>query len=246
MKQKSIKIIVSILLSAVLFVSIFIVLIYNGVLLLNNPSEKQYPVKGVDVSSYQGEIDWEVLANENIQFAFIKATEGSTYVDPNFSANYNAAIKTQLRIGAYHFFSYDSSGKTQAENFISVVPKTEGMLPPVADVEFYGNKETILPNKDDVYRELSIFLLELEKHYGMKPIIYATEKSYRLYIENNFSQYDLWIRNVISKPTISETNPWIFWQYTNRETLNGYAGEERFIDMNVFNGSKEEFLQYGK
>lgn len=120
------------------------------------------------------------------------------------------------------------------------------MLPPVADVEFYGDKEINLPDEKDVYRELSIFLLELENYYGIKPVIYTTEKVYRLYIENNFDEYDLWIRNVVTKPSISNVPRWVFWQYTNREQLKGYAGEEKFIDMNVFYGSREEFLNYGK
>ena len=98
-------------------------LIWNGVILLNNPSVKKYPIRGVDVSSYQGDINWPVLASQNISFAFIKATEGSTSVDDNFEYNYIQAQKTNLRIGAYHFFSYDSSGKTQADNFIATVKK---------------------------------------------------------------------------------------------------------------------------
>ena len=52
-------------------------LFYNGVVLFNNPSNMEFPVRGVDVSSYQGTIDWNVLASQNIQFAFIKATEGN-------------------------------------------------------------------------------------------------------------------------------------------------------------------------
>ena len=78
---------------------------------------------GVDVSAFQGKIDWHILAGESISFAFIKATEGSGYVDDNFEDNWRKASQTDLKIGAYHFFSYDSSGLTQAENFIQTVPK---------------------------------------------------------------------------------------------------------------------------
>ncbi|MDR0918019.1 MAG: DUF1294 domain-containing protein [Oscillospiraceae bacterium] len=219
-------------------------LFYHGVLLFNNPSKKNYPVRGVDVSSYQGEIDWALLAENDIEFAFIKATEGSSFVDEYFLKNYENALKTDLRIGAYHFFSYDSSGLTQAQNFISVVGKIDDMLPPVVDVEFYGDKEKNLPDKDDVTRELTAFLTAIEEHYNQKPIIYATEKSYKLYISENFSDYDIWIRNVFTSP--SNNKDWTFWQYTNREKLDGYSGKEKFIDMNVFNGSQEEFESYGE
>jgi lysozyme len=222
------------------------ILFYNGIFLLNNPSEQKYPVRGVDVSSYQGEIDWNTLANHNIQFAFIKATEGSSYIDEYYAENYENAIKTNLRVGAYHFFSYDSPGKTQAQNFISVVLNTDDLLPPVIDVEFYGDKERNPPDHESVRQELSDLLLALEEHYGKKPIIYATEKSYELYIAESFMDYDLWIRNVFSRPSVSNNRSWTFWQYTNREVLDGYVGKEKYIDMNVFCGTQEEFDNYAK
>ena len=64
-----------------IFLYFFIILWYNGLIWPNTPSKKKYPVRGVDVSSYQGEIDWETLENQDIDFAFIKATEGSGYED---------------------------------------------------------------------------------------------------------------------------------------------------------------------
>ena len=219
-------------------------LFYTGVLLFNNPSREEYPVRGVDVSSYQGEIDWQILSKSGIDFAFIKATEGSSAVDPCFQSNWEGAFKTDLRIGAYHFFSYDSPGLSQAENFISVVPKSPLMLPPVVDVEFYGDKEQNPPDKAKTEEELTALLKALTQHYGVKPILYATEKSYSLYIADSFREYDIWIRNVLSAPTLSDGRGWTFWQYTNRGRLSGYQGEESYIDINVFAGNREEFLAY--
>ena len=118
----------------------------------------EYPVRGVDVSSYQGEIDWKTLSSQNLSFAFIKATEGSSFVDPCFDYNYEKAQKTDLRIGAYHFFSYDSSGEDQAENFISTVSKIDNMLPPVIDLEFYGDKEKNPPEQKAVREQLDRML----------------------------------------------------------------------------------------
>jgi len=227
-------------------VTIIGLLLYNGVIFFNNPSLRQYPVRGVDVSSYQGTIDWDALAGQDIDFAFIKATEGSSYVDSNFELNYANTIKTNLRIGAYHFFSYDSSGATQATHFISTVSTYNNMLPPVVDVEFYGDKEKNLPDKETTQHELSDLLLRLEEHYGCKPIIYATEKSYRLYIAGAFEKYDIWIRNVITSPNLSDDRRWTFWQHTNRDKFDGYSGKEQYIDINVFYGSKEQFDSYAK
>lgn len=241
--KKKILLIFSSVLAFVLIVCIVLAaLLYNGIILLNNPSLEEFPVRGVDVSSYQGEIDWNVLSKENVSFAFIKSTEGSTHVDRYFENNLNNALKTNLKVGAYHFFSFDSSGETQAENFIVNVPKIEGMLPPVVDVEFYGDKENYPPSKEYVKKELTEILKLLENHYKVKPIIYTTEKVYDLYIKNNFNDYDLWIRNVICKP--NKNTVWKFWQYTNRETFEGYKGDEKYIDVNVFNGSVRDFLNY--
>lgn len=222
-------------------------LFWFGVVKFNNPSQKTYPVRGVDVSVYQGDIDWQTLAGQNIDFAFIKATEGSSFVDPNFSYNYENAIKTGLRIGAYHFFSFDSGGDTQAANFIDTVYKYQSMLPPVVDFEYYGKYVKQPPtDKEAVRKELSVMLEALEEHYGVKPIIYATETSYEYLIADSFESYDIWIRDVFAKPKLCGGRKWTFWQYTNRERLKGYDGKEKYIDMNVFYGTKEEFDNYGK
>lgn len=215
-------------------------LFWNGIILLNNP--KNYAVKGVDVSHYQGEIDWEVLASQEIEFAFIKATEGSSYVDDKFAENCANAKKTDLRVGVYHFFSFESAGEAQAKNFTENVKAEAGMLPPVVDLEFYGEFAKNPPEKDVVIENLDVLLEKLEQFYGMKPIIYATEESYYLYLADDYSDYDLWIRNVISAP--KKDIDWTFWQYTNRERLDGYSGEEKYIDVNVFNGSAKEFAEY--
>lgn len=219
-------------------------MVWNGVIILNGLSAKKHPVKGVDVSSYQGEINWKELSGENISFAFIKATEGSSFVDKKFAYNFDEAQKTHLAVGAYHFFSYDSAGATQAENFIDTVKPYEGMLPPVIDLEFYGDKEMNPPRREYVDSQLKAMLQILEDHYGQKPIIYATEKSYALYLSGDYDDYDIWIRNVITKPELSDHRSWTFWQYTNRERLSSYHGKEKYIDMNVFNGSVQEFNEY--
>lgn len=223
-----------------------VLLVLNGIILLNNSSAKAYPVRGVDVSWYQGDINWNTLAKQDIDFAFIKATEGSSHVDKKFHYNFEQALNADLKVGAYHFFSYDSEGKTQAENFIKTVQKIDDMLPPVVDIEFYGDKKKNLPQKEATQEQLSVLLDELEKHYGKKPIIYATKKSYDLYIANSYQEYDIWIRSVYNKPTLSDGNTWIFWQYTDKEQLDGYVGVEKFIDVNVFYGTKEQWDAYAK
>lgn len=236
-----IKKLIIIFCALLILTSTFGLLLYNGVIWFNNPSKEAYPVRGVDVSIYQGDIDWNVLSNEGIDFAFMKATEGSGFVDENFKFNLENAMKTSLKIGAYHFFSFESPGETQGENFIENVPNHPELLPPVVDIEFYGDFINNPPSKEKTEEILNPLIEKLKNHYGKPPIIYATYDSYDLYIKGSYKDCPIWIRDIIKKPTLSDNREWTFWQYSNREKLNGYAGVEKFIDMNVFNGSLENF-----
>ena len=74
-----------------------------------------------------------------------------------------------------------------------------------------------------------------------KAIIYATYKSYNLYIMNNFKDNYIWIRDVFFRPSLRDNRDWTFWQYTDKVKLAGYNGKESKIDMNVFNGNSKEF-----
>lgn len=220
------------------------VLWYNGIIWFNTPSMKKYPVRGVDVSSYQGTIDWKKLESQDVSFAFIKATEGSGYTDEYFAENYKNSAETDIRVGAYHFFSFDSPGKTQAENFIKAVEKREGMLPPVIDVEYYNGNGSNPPDEDNARQNLHDLISALYEYYGMNPVIYATDVTYNRYIKNHFEENDIWIRSIFTKAELSDGREWTFWQYCNRGRLEGYDGIEKFIDLNVFNGTKEEFENY--
>lgn len=236
---------------------VFFILQHNGLVWLNMPSLKAYPIRGVDVSAHQGQIDWEILAKEHISFAFIKATEGSSWVDKQFASNFENAQKAGLYVGAYHFFSFDSPALTQAANFIAQVPPlmSEKLLPPVVDVEFYGSKASNPPPKEDVYREIEVLLVRLEEHYGMKPIIYTTPSFYDMYLRNQFESYPLWIRSVFFAPhsfiarvfnVHFAKDRWSFWQYNPKAVLKGYSGGERYIDLNAFNGDLEHFQSWLK
>lgn len=218
--------------------------IYQGKITINHPSEADYPIRGVDVSYYQGEIDWEVLSKENIDFAFIKATEGSSHIDIKFGENWEQSGKTGLKRGAYHFFSFESEGDAQAEHFISVVPKEEGMLSPVIDIEFYGDRFHNRPDVEETRKQFQNLLDRLEEYYGVRPLIYATESSYSTYIRGAFDDYPLWIRNVYFSPNMGMPGKWTFWQYDSEAKLQGYSGEEEHIDLNVFYGSEKEWIKF--
>lgn len=209
---------------------------------VNTLFAKNYPVQGIDVSHYQGDIAWEVLQKQNIDLAYIKATEGSSHVDEKFEENWKNAALTSLKTGAYHFFSFDSEGETQAENFIQTVGSLKGKLLPVIDVEYYGDKFKNPPDKEKVIKELKDMCACLELEYGVKPMLYTTNKVYHKYLkgEFDFEEYPLWIRDVYFTPDITIQDEWTLWQYSDTSILEGYSGSEKYIDVNVFNGDLVE------
>ena len=193
----------------------------------------------MDVSNYQGDIDWERLEEQGVKFAYIKATEGSGHVDESAQKNIKNSAKTDIKRSCYHFFSFDSSGHTQAQNYISVVGKNEIDLPPVIDIEYYGDKASNKPTREETVEILQPLLDELEDYYGVKPIIYTTLPVYYRYVKPICGEsYPLWIRCKQTEPDFVD---WTFWQYDDQGQLDGYHGVESCIDYNVFNGSSEEF-----
>ena len=194
---------------------------------------------GVDISSYQENVDMKTLKNQNIAFVYIKATEGSSSQDSKFSANWENAKKADFLAGAYHFFSYDSPGKTQAENFIQTVGKDlHGRLIPAVDIEYYGDKEENPPKKEDVIRELTDYVQAIETEYGVKPLIYTGSDIYDKYLAGTFDDYKYWISSLYTPLRWNYQKDWYIWQYLNIGVLDGYSGGEKYIDLNILNDSK--------
>ncbi|MCQ2545957.1 MAG: glycoside hydrolase family 25 [Clostridia bacterium] len=206
--------------------------------------DNPYPVKGIDVSLYQKDINWEGLKDDDIAFAFIKATEGSNYVDENFRENWEGARKAGVPAGAYHFMSFETDAEDQAENFINTVPKKHGSLPPVVDVEFYGDYADDPPDRSQVCDRLDIILEMLEKRYHRKPIIYTNNHCYNLYLHNGYDDYPIWISDPSIPDSLPDGREWTFCQYTFKGLSENVAGGEKYVDFNVFNGSKWDFRKF--
>lgn len=214
-----------------------------GLIWFVNPSSDYFPVRGVDVSHHQGQIDWPVIKEQGISFAYIKATEGTTLVDPRFAENWEGARAAGLRFGAYHFFNSTVSALDQARHFIATVPADPQAMPPVLDVEC----PVLLSEADraDVRAEIRTYLETVEAHYGQRPVIYATYQTYDAYLIYEFDDYPLWIRSIFAPPTLLTGRNWIIWQYNPRGRLKGYTGPERFIDLNVFGDDRDSFRRFG-
>jgi len=226
-----------IILFVTLFLLFFLFLIYKGYIWPNQLFAKNYLIHGIDISHHQNEINWGNIADDSkIKFAFIKATEGEDFIDPLFETNWSNSKNAGLIRGAYHFYSFSSSGKAQAENFISNVPVEENTLPPVIDIEFSGNSKNV-PSREELTKELNIFISIIENTYKQKPILYLTYDSYNDFIKGDYEEYDIWIRDIVKPPNL-ENQDWLFWQYSNRGRIEGI---NTYVDQNVFYGDMEEF-----
>lgn len=180
---------------------------------------------GVDVSHHQGRIDWDLFRRQQVEFAYIKATEGGDYRDSLFSHNMSAARGAGIAVGAYHFFTFCRSALDQARNFINQVSAVKGDLPPVVDVEFVGNCKVRLP-VDSLHAELKRFIVRIQEVYGVDPVIYTTEEFYERYRMEAFGGYRFWIRNMRGAPECTED--WFVWQFRVGEL----EGCERGVDFN--------------
>lgn len=213
---------------------------------INGWFAERYSINGIDVSHHQGEIDWKKIEEQDVDFAFVKATEGSSHIDERFAENWEQVKDTSILAGAYHFFSFDSGAETQAQQFIDTVGVLDGHLSPVIDVEYYGDKRINPPEKGKLVSSLKEMLTILEEKYQVKPIIYTTYPMYFKYLKEDFGDYPLWIRNVYFKPGSELGQEWMFWQYSDTEVLEGYGegGTETYIDRNVFAGDKEDLKRF--
>jgi lysozyme len=204
------------------------------------PFSWRYPVRGIDISRHQGAINWKKLsASGKVDFVYIKATEGCDYVDPFFPAHWQAAKKSAIVRGAYHFYSLHKPGVPQAEHFLRVVKPGHGDLPLAVDLEFETGKKRP-PEKKRFLAELAAFDKRVYAAYGYFAIYYLNEDFYRYYFADRPMKNRLWIRGIYHKPAIMKKTGWLFWQYSDFGRVEG-IGER--VDLDVFNGSRREFAR---
>lgn len=196
---------------------------------------KGYEIRGIDISHYQGKINWEKLSNAQIEhspirFVVIKATEGSTQIDDCFQDNFKNARDYGFIRGAYHFWSNKSSARDQARFFLKKVHLKDGDLPPVLDVE---NKPEDM-SVEDFQREILTWMHIVEDKYHVKPILYTYYKFKNQYLNTSvFDDYPYWIAHYYVDE-IEYEGDWKFWQHTDAGRLPGIKGT---VDFNLYNGS---------
>lgn len=180
---------------------------------------------GIDVSSYQKDIDWEkVCADKRIKFVYIKATEGSTYTSPHFEFNIENARKHGLKVGSYHFLRTTSSLKSQFENFKKSARRDEQDLLPLIDFENKGSW-----THKQIIDSLEAFAGMIREHYHCEPMIYTMTSFYNSYLSPYFNKYPIFIaRYSTSQPQLSNGAQYMLWQYTDQGQVDGI---DHAVDM---------------
>lgn len=200
-------------------------------------------IPGIDVSKWQADIDWLKVKHTGVCFAFIKASQGISHIDPFFSINWQAARAAGIIRGAYHYFHSRLDAEVQAESFYRLLSVDAGELPPVVDLEAPETSGSAL------MLALSRFLQKFEKLSGLRPMIYTSPGFWNSYVTpyppewpNN---YPLWIAHYgVDRPSIPY--PWLnfnFWQFSEKGEVAGitrFPSRRPKVDLNWFNGSQAE------
>ncbi|MCD9575293.1 glycoside hydrolase family 25 protein [Flavobacterium soyae] len=196
-------------------------------------------VVGIDVSEFQGKVDWdevEILDEKYpVQFVFIRATAGNDRVDGQFKKNWEGAKENKIIRGAYHYYRPNENSIEQANLFIKTVKLQKGDLPPVLDIEKLPKNQSL----DSLKKGLKRWLTKVEKHYQVRPIIYSGERYYSDFLKEEFGEYLFWIANYNFYREKIEDD-WLFWQFTEKASLPGI---EHRVDVNIYNGDIEQ-LQF--
>lgn len=208
------------------------------------PKPGDFEIQGIDVSKYQGDVDWNAVASSGIRFAWIKATEGGDYLDEKFRQNWEAARAAGVRRGAYHFAYWCRPAKEQAAWFLANVPNDPDALPPVLDVEWNPQSRTC-PQKlsrDEALAQMRTILEAMERAYGKKPVIYTAVDFYRDVLQGEMLDYPMWVRSVRAYPAVKYGDRrWHFWQHTATGSVPGVRG---YVDRNCYYGSSDDWQNW--
>ena len=209
------------------------------------PFPSDFAIHGIDVSKYQGEIDWNAVRSSGVEFAWIKATEGGDHADERFMNNWMGAKAAGVPRGAYHFVYWCRTPQEEIGWFKQTVPVDPDALPPVLDVEATPTSRTCRRTlrREEAIAEMRQMLIDMERHYGKRPIIYVTVDFYQSMMHpDEFSDYPIWVRSTKHSPHVPYPGRrWAFWQYQSDGYVPGIRGK---VDRNAFYGSRAQWQAF--
>ncbi|WP_419909046.1 glycoside hydrolase family 25 protein [Hoeflea sp.] len=194
------------------------------------------PVTGIDVSRYQGTVDWKQVQGSGVRFAAIKATEGAAdypYSD-YYTQNAELARQAGLAVGGYHFFNPNADGKTQANYFLQVVQPKPGDLLPMLDLEQTGSASGA-----QIADGAQAWLETVRAATGRKPLLYTTAGFWsQIGSPAGFDNYPLWVAEYgVNQPHLPQGwSNYTIWQHSQSGKVAGIEGP---VDLDLFSGAPE-------
>lgn len=197
-------------------------------------------LEGVDVSHHEGVINWQQVRDAGIAFAFLKATEGKSFVDPMAQKNLARCREVGIVAGMYHFYRHDVDPEAQAKHFLdSLGAREPGDLLPAIDVEAPGDGGGSFDYpKAEVVRRVGVVVDAIKAAIGRAPMIYTYPSAWVELTGNSTlfaGECPLWIASYgVGSPRLpGGWNDHAVWQYTDHGTVNGIGG---VVDRDRFNG----------
>ncbi|MCH2235127.1 MAG: glycoside hydrolase family 25 protein [Crocinitomicaceae bacterium] len=225
-----------------------------GVLVYLSPSKSHYQYLnfssnvavgenylGIDVSHYQGEINWEEVDSVNhygdsVSFVFIKATEGIDLIDPMLAINAEGVQETDLKFGFYHFYRPDVSAKEQAYHFIDNTQELNATLKPVIDVETIGDLSS-----NELVDSINTFIIAVQEELRTPIILYTYHNFYEENLKSDLDYEQLiWIANYNNEFEFDRADYAQIWQFTDRGTVDGIGHN---VDLNIAKKGNWEEIQ---
>lgn len=198
------------------------------------PGRKVFPVKGIDISHHNGLIDFRRVAADSVDFVIIKATEGVNHTDSMMFHNWREARNAGILVGFYHFFRFDRGGVRQGRHFLNAIGDMATDMPLVIDFEVANNPERDYYLVIGRLRDMAGYL----RRRGRRVMIYCNHNEYDKYIRGNFDYLDLWLASG-RLPAGDDRRH--LWQHSHNGRV---AGISTPVDINTFNGSREEFIEW--
>lgn len=176
-------------------------------------------LKGVDLSNWQGNVDFNKIDNNGYDVVILKASEGTGFIDPSLEMNYGKALKTNLKIGMYHFMSEKSAPKDQARFFWGIIRNKKFHVYPILDIE----ADTMGRGAKAVTDRCLEFLDEFKKLSGYDCIVYTYTSFANTKLDSRLKKYNVWIAHYgVSTPGTNRIwDNWVGFQYTDREKVPG-------------------------
>lgn len=190
-----------------------------------------YPVKGIDISAHNGAVDFDRVRADSVTFVLMKATEGADFCDAMYDRNAKGARKAGLKVGAYHFFRFETPGHLQAYGFLTAVNNAPVDLPLAIDVENWKNADGV--PKEEIVTQLAQMIGVL-REAGYRVMIYTNKDGYEQYVKGNFDDVDLWLSSLGAEPE----GEWTMWQHSHCGSVDGIDG---YVDINTYDGTERDF-----